>query len=373
MSTMTPLQRKFENMRQELKRCLVGREKEIDLLLTAMLCNEHVLFIGPPGTGKSMLCNAICKAISGKSFAVLMGQHTEPDEVFGPVSVAAYKKDKRERMIDGYAADADLIILDEVWKANSAIINSLLTLMNERRFKNGTNWMNAPLRTAVGASNEWPVGEDFQIVSAAFDRFLFRMEVMPVDKRHRKDLIFHQFPEITPGQFTTAEMDEAAEEASNVSSAGVVNTLLELIDTLENEGVYIGDRRMRKSLDALCASAWLNGRNQVELEDFAVLQFILWDDPQEQMKIARKTILAMANPNRAEAETIFAEAQEIITNSGFPKLTGESNEHFAALKKLANCLKRVKALGREAKEEADYIEDITRKFQIAAIGGDLSA
>ncbi|GAX85774.1 hypothetical protein CEUSTIGMA_g13189.t1 [Chlamydomonas eustigma] len=168
-------------LREKLKRAialmqegLVEKEEEVRLLLLAAVCGEHILLIGPPGTAKSEVGRRLCSLFSGTYFERLLTRFSVPEELFGPLSMRALEEDKYERQTRGYLPEAEVAFIDEIFKANSAILNTLLSLMNERVFDNGCHRVSAPLITLVGASNELPDSDELQ---ALFDRFLLRKPV----------------------------------------------------------------------------------------------------------------------------------------------------------------------------------------------------
>lgn len=147
---MTPYD-KFSATKRELGATLIERDTEIDLALTALVCQEHVLYVGPPGTAKSMLANAMVQFIGGEKFSILLSKFSTPEELYGPISVVGLKADKYRRIIDGTLATATIGFVDEVFKASSAILNTLLTIMNERYFRNDGHNVPCPLVQLIGA------------------------------------------------------------------------------------------------------------------------------------------------------------------------------------------------------------------------------
>ncbi len=161
-----------------LEHGLLERDAAVRLALLAALSGEHVLLIGPPGTAKSALARRLHQALADtRYFERLLTRFSTPEELFGPLSLKALEDDRYERLIDGFLPTAGIAFLDEVFKANSAILNALLTLLNEREFDNGTGRLRTPLVAVVAASNEVPVDDALQ---AFFDRFLVRVPVGPV-------------------------------------------------------------------------------------------------------------------------------------------------------------------------------------------------
>src|SRR5262245_66567498 len=171
-----PVQEKFAAARKELSAALIERDEEVDLVLTALVANEHVLLVGPPGTAKSLLLDSLTRWLEGRRFAILLTKFTTVEEVFGPVSLKGLKEDRFVRVTAGRLPEADLAFLDEVFKASSAILNTLLKVLNERLFDPGDGAAGkVPLRVCVAASNEYPQAfEGGKELCAAFDRFLLR-------------------------------------------------------------------------------------------------------------------------------------------------------------------------------------------------------
>jgi len=162
---------------QELQVGLVERDAEVRLMLLAAMAGEHILFLGPPGTAKSELGRRLSMVCQGVFFERLLTRFSVPEELFGPLSMRGLENDQYVRQIDGYLPSATVAFVDEIFKANSAILNSLLTILNERLFDNGNERFKVPLVCLVGASNELPESEE---LDALYDRFLLRKSVQQV-------------------------------------------------------------------------------------------------------------------------------------------------------------------------------------------------
>src|SRR5919206_5226780 len=168
-----PLQQ-LQQLRRDLEQTFPERRDTIAGALCAVVAGEHVLLLGPPGTAKSALVRAMAQAFGGTYFERLLTKFSTPEELFGPISLKALEQDRYARVVTDKLPEAQFAFVDEVFKANSAILNSLLTAMNERVFHNDGAPLAMPLVSLFGASNELPEGKELE---ALFDRFLIRFDV----------------------------------------------------------------------------------------------------------------------------------------------------------------------------------------------------
>ena len=190
------LQRRLKALLEVLEQGLVERGRVVRLALLGALAGEHTLLIGPPGTAKSELARRLHRAFAGgQYFERLLTRFTVPEELFGPLSISALEADRYERHTAGYLPEATIAFIDEVFKANSAILNALLTLLNEREFDNGAVRLRCPLISVIGATNTVP---DDEVGEAFFDRFLLRLQVEPVSAHGFARLLRLQAPLDTP-------------------------------------------------------------------------------------------------------------------------------------------------------------------------------
>lgn len=352
-------QEKFANLRREMRASLVEREAEIDILLLALVSGEHAVFCGPPGTAKSLLCNSLAAGIGGaRRFAVLLTKFSTPEEVFGPLNIAGLKEGKYERITDAMLPDAEFAFLDEVFKASSAILNSCLTAMEERRFKNNGQWRQMPLMTLVGASNEWPVGEGYQELGALFDRFLFRAAVKPVSPAGHERLLFGSLPPVN-SQLAISDIVQARQEAALIPVPNdTKDAYYTILAELQGNGIKPGDRRCRKAVGAARASAWLSGHNEVRPIDLECLKDVLWEDPREQPLKAAEIICKVANPSGAEIQGILVGAEEIMSAPYMAAFMGNgvmSNEAMGGIRKLRDTVETLRKLraGSSCPERVD--------------------
>lgn len=275
-------------LRDRLGEGLIERDVAVRLALLAALAGEHLLVVGPPGTAKSLIARRLHLALADATyFERLLTRFTVPEELFGPLSIKGLEADRYERLTAGYLPTAAIAFLDEIFKANSAILNALLTLLNEREFDNGTKRVATPLVAVVGASNELPEGEE---LDALYDRFLLRLHVGPVSKEGFGALLAlrgDQVPVIADELRLTRELLEDIREATSTVAvpADVVALLRDLREWCTAEKVRVSDRRWRKVVHLLQVSAATNSRREVSVWDCWLLQHCLWDSPETREKL----------------------------------------------------------------------------------------
>lgn len=315
----TPMAVALSNIRalgDELNAAFYERTDEVRCLQLATISGEHVLYLGPPGSAKSDLAQQFSDCMEAPPdanyFQRLLTPFSTPEEVFGPFSVQGLKNDKYERKVDGYLPTAHVAFIDECFKANSAILNSMLTALNEREFDQGNSRISIPLQVAIGASNELP--QDASL-AALYDRFLFRRWVEYIKSEDSCVSLLQDVANGTRADVITTitaqdvTMLRAARYSVKVSPA-ISRTLVKFLKGLAKDmSLVTSDRRMIKCQKALQASAVLAGRTAVTSDDFEVLQDVLWNNPDERGEIGGKLAL-MANPNKAKALAILDSATE---------------------------------------------------------------
>ena len=300
----------LEPARSFLSSGLVDRALEAKLLLLAALAGEHLLLIGPPGTAKSLLCRRLATLGSARYFERLLTRFSTPDEVFGPLSLTALQEDRLERRVVRYLPDAEVAFLDEVFKANSAILNTLLTLLNERVYDNGGERCEAPLWCVVGASNEIPAEGE---LDAIFDRFLLKRFVHSVsDAQARALLAAAAAPTAEQAEPPTIRLSPALGREVRAAASRVVfpPRLLQMLARLrkflqeEVSGgpVHISDRRLAKAAQLVQIVAFAAGGQSVSELDLLCLQYVLWDRDPEISKQIRKWLLAAFAPKATGGE-----------------------------------------------------------------------
>ena len=281
------------------------RDEVIGLSLLAAMAGESIFLLGVPGVGKSMVARRLKMAFrDARSFEYLMSRFSTPDEIFGPVSISKLKdEDTYERVVEGYLPTADIVFLDEIWKAGPAIQNSLLTAINEKIFRNGDKDLRLPLKGIISASNELPAeGEGLE---ALWDRFLVRYIVRPIgDRLNFKTLLsgVQVEPSVDASlPFSDEEYHVLLRKAEEVYvPEGVLDFIYNLRSLLvreaqenrENDGEehevpYVSDRRWKKIVGILRMSALLNGREEVDYSDCLLLEHMVWDHDSQIAKVGK--------------------------------------------------------------------------------------
>lgn len=296
-----------------MNRGIYEKETEISLSLLAALAGESIILLGPPGVAKSMVARQLKTAFrDAQSFEYLMSRFSTPDEIFGPVSIQKLKtSDTYERAMEGYLPTADVVFLDEIWKAGPAIQNTLLTVINEKIFRNGNREMHLPLKLLVAASNELPAkGEGLE---ALWDRFVIRIESRPIklEKNFRAMLLESHADFADNADFSDLKItaEEYAEWAEKICKIGVKGEVLDAISAIrkslravnvdeaaERRNIYVSDRRWKNTVRLLRTSAFMQDREEVDICDLLPIYHCLWQEPEERDAIRNIVIRALFSP-----------------------------------------------------------------------------
>lgn len=328
---------RFKQLLGEMNRGIYEKETEISLSLLAALAGESIILLGPPGVAKSMVARQLKTAFrDAQSFEYLMSRFSTPDEIFGPVSIQKLKtSDTYERAMEGYLPTADVVFLDEIWKAGPAIQNTLLTVINEKIFRNGNREMHLPLKLLVAASNELPAkGEGLE---ALWDRFVIRIESRPIklEKNFRAMLLDSHADFLGPTDFIDSTdfsgftgglghadfadnadfsdlkitSEEYAEWTEKICKIGVKEEVLDAISAIrkslravnvdeaaERRNIYVSDRRWKNIVRLLRTSAFMQDREEVDICDLLPIYHCLWQEPEERDAIRNIVIRALFSP-----------------------------------------------------------------------------
>ena len=277
---------RLQEVARVMEQHFLDKQEIIRLLLISAIAGEHMVLVGPPGTAKSALVRLFARLVDAKYFEYLLTRFTEPNELFGPVDIRAFREGVYTRRTETMLPEAEIVFLDEIFKSNSAILNSLLTIVNERSFSNGSKLMKVPLISMFGASNEVPNDEN---LAAIFDRFLLRVVSDNLDSYH-----FHNL--VTKGLATeTAKITGTESAVRPVLTAHDLHDLHRrfgdhlkfsedflskykgLIFQIRSEGISVSDRRVVKLLKLFAASAVVDGRTEPCDSDFFLLKHI-WNN-----------------------------------------------------------------------------------------------
>ncbi len=266
---------------KELKRQLYRRDDAVDVLILGAVCHEHVLLLGPPGTAKSDLLGRFAEQIEAPRFHYLLTRFTEPAEIFGPLDLPAFQEGRYHVRTEGMLPSASIVFLDEVFQGGSAILNTLLGLVNERIFHNGAVRQRVPLLTLVGASNELP---DDPTLRAFADRFALRVIVDPVPDEGLSELLDRGW-DLELERLESAKREARGEGAAvlpmlkeaavralhahlaEVNVSAVRPVYEQLLRDVRAEGIELSDRRIVKGLKLIAGAALLGGRTEAAPQD----------------------------------------------------------------------------------------------------------
>lgn len=324
---------------------LYEKDEAVRLGLLTALAGESMFMLGAPGCAKSMVTRRIKEAFVSegdekvKYFETLLNQFTTPEEVFGNISLKALNgelpetngKEEYRRLIEGMLPEADIAFLDEIWKASPAILNTLLTIINERKFHNGSKVMKVPLKGLFAASNELPAKN--KGLEALYDRFIFRVLV---DFIHDEEDFFEMISQPSADEFTLSEdekellvtskeLKEWAKEIDKVTLSEVSKNVISAIRKemiLQNEKMTeedkknceefeVGDRRWKKIAHILKTSAFLNDRDEVDLMDCSLIENCIWGT-EKQQKLAREIVEKCLKENGISCDSAIEDIEEQI-------------------------------------------------------------
>lgn len=299
------------------------KEHIMSLALLAAIAGESIFLLGPPGTAKSMVARRLKMVFKdANAFEYLMSRFSTPDEIFGPVSISKLKNDdKYERLTEGYLPQADIVFLDEIWKAGPSIQNALLTAINERIFKNGSETIHLPMKTLIAASNELPAEDEG--LEALWDRFLVRIVSNCISNENNFYKMLRnngtQEPDIPIENLITNEQYHKWQK--EIHQVEIPDEICHFITSIRKRfseelkkeetvpmDYYISDRRWKKAVHLLQTSAWINGRVSVDLTDCVLLIHCLWN----KAETISKTLDIISSAFTSEIETAVEKAKKTL-------------------------------------------------------------
>ncbi|WP_086298046.1 BspA family leucine-rich repeat surface protein [Campylobacter devanensis] len=329
---MPNYEKRIKETIETLKSGLFEREECLKLVLLSMFAGKSIFLYGPPGTAKSMIARRASLAfkITDNSqdeskesnngfFAYLMNRFSTPEEIFGPIDIAELKKNNLTRKTDGYLPTAHFAFLDEIWKSSPAILNTLLTIINERIYRDGNKDIKVPLKGVVCASNEFP--PDNQGLEALYDRMILRYFVRPLDEKENFFNLLQSPSSKSPNckeRFTYDELEQILKDKEKIKispdALELIHNIKVTIESLatnteqtlkilglkslpENfKAPYISDRRWKQCAELLQTAALLSDRDRVERYDLALLAHLLWSSEEDKV-IIEKILFNVLNEN----------------------------------------------------------------------------
>lgn len=277
----------LNSVTRHLKEKFVGKDDIIDLMGICLAGRENLFLLGPPGTAKSAMVRELSKLLNGKTFEYLLTRFTEPNELFGPFDIRKLREGDLVTNTEGMLPEANLIFLDELLNANSAILNSLLMVLNEKIFRRGRENRPLPVIMIVGASNHLPEDESLQ---ALFDRFLIRVRCDYVDPALLNNVLdagwkLEQKDRVDQPEISAEDIFQVQSIIGSVDLQEIRPAYINLVEMLRNAGVQVSDRRAVKLQRLIAASAVLCKRMKAIPSDMWVMRYI-WDTEEQREVIA---------------------------------------------------------------------------------------
>lgn len=349
-------------IRNSLSEYFIEREEEIDVMLTAILSRQHCLLLGPPGTAKSAMCRAVAAHIEGSSyFDWLLTKFSTPEEVFGPIDLGKLESGEYRRNIEGKLPTAHISFVDEIFKANSAILNSLLSIMQERIFHNDTEPLEVPLISMFAASNELPDEEEG--LHALYDRLLLRKVVQPIsDYSNLKQLLQQEEDYEVKDKISLDDLQKLQIKTRDVVVTEVEDDVLRIKRELEKEGVTVTDRRLKQSMRIIKAFTMLNGRDKAIADDLSILQYVYWTTPEE-IPTVKNVVLAVSNPFAQKAAELSAILTDLQKEAA--KYTELSQDVMEIYNKTVKIISNLDVLIKNAKRAGKSVMELERVKQQA--------
>ena len=354
------IREKFATVRKELNESLIERTEEIDLLLTSLIAGEHLLLVGPPGCGKSLLIDSLMRWTHGSKFSCLLNRYSIPEEILGQYSLSELKADRFVRITNGKLPEAQVAFLDEIFRASPSILNVLLKILNEKTFDRGDGvHRRVPLELCVAAANDYPQGDEAKSLGALVDRFMLRKSVLPISSMAgRQKLLWDNKPPEFSTSLTSSELTAARLDTQGLPWTKEAKQALEsVLDELARQGVKPSDRRQYKSVAIVQAYAWLSGADEVLPEHIEVLQHVLWSHHEEAAKV-RSVIMQIAAPVGMKVNGLISEIEQVLSSVD-PKDLGQAATAAAKLSEINKTLKGLKSQPKASAAIAYLKEKIT--------------
>jgi MoxR-like ATPase len=354
---------------EPLKQRFVGRDEVVELIALALVAGEHLFLHGPPGTAKSALIRQFAQAVHGSYFEYLLTRFSEPNEIFGPIDLVRLREGTVATVITGMLPEAEFVFLDELFNANSAILNNLLTVLNERVYRRGAETHRLPVLSLFAASNHLPEEESLR---ALFDRFLLRCHVDNLRRDAMPRLLSAgwalESASTLPATVAADDLRTLARRIYSVDLSAISERYAELVFRIRDLGIALSDRRAVKVMKLLAASALLCGRVQAAASDFWVLRYV-WDR-EEQIDPLTSLINGVLKEVPADGQMhSLARTPEAVDGEELARqldaVEKEMNGERRSLAELARLRERVADLADRAAWVAD---DTGRKHLVGRAG-----
>jgi MoxR-like ATPase len=342
-----------------LKQAYVGREEVVDLIALAVVAGEHLFLYGPPGTAKSALIRDFAQAVGARYFEYMLTRFSEPNEIFGATDLVKLREGTVATVITGMLPEAEFVFLDELFNANSAILNNLLTVLNERIYRRGAETHRLPMLSLCSASNHLP--ED-DALSALFDRFLLRCRVESLPREAMPRLLKAGWALESrngradqPRSVTAGELRTMSKKILEVDLSPIDSLYTDTVFKVRDLGIALSDRRAIKVLKLVAASAVISGRDAAAGSDLWVMRY-LWDRD-EQINPLATLIQGILRQQPAEKAHPLAATPERIDGDAVARQLNEVEEELKGTKPtLANLARLREQLGRLA-DQAAWVGD----------------
>lgn len=346
-----------------LKARFVGRDDVVDLIALAVVAGEHLFLFGPPGTAKSALIRSFASEVRGHYFEYLLTRFSEPNEVFGPVDLVKLREGVVATVTANMLPEAEFAFLDELFNANSAILNNLLTVLNERVYRRGAERLKLPVISVFAASNHLPEDEALQ---ALFDRFLIRCRVEPLSRAALPNLLNAGWA-LERGDARHAEglapsaddLRELAGQCRDVDLSGITEAYADAVTKVRDLGVGLTDRRAVKIQKLLAASAVLCGRMKADRSDLWVLRYV-WDR-EEQIAPLASLVAGLLEKVESEAVHPLAARPEKPDAEALAKQLEELEGHLKAGKASLVELARFREQAQDISDRAAWVSDVAAR------------
>lgn len=361
-------------LRRHLAQKFLERDELIISTLISLVAGQHLLVVGPPGTAKSAVFMELSKGIKEMNyFQWLLTKYTTPEELFGPLSLKDLEKGVYKRNVANKLPEAHFVFLDEIYKANSAILNTLLTAVNERLFYNNGTPIQIPLLSLFAASNEY--ADEDENLGALSDRFLIRLEVDYIGEDASFAAMLKSTSQPSPAPVLSLEDIFILQKASQqvTISDDVIEALVNIRKNLMDEGIRPSDRRFRSSLSLLQARAILNSRDEVKLGDLDILKHVLWENRDQRKTVAEILVKYASDPVETELMQYVEAAKELYNET--LKNDSETEHAIEANKKIKTMIKRLKELEAkypsrqtEIKQSLDRLNQMNAEILAECLG-----